>query len=206
MITGRQALNSIEEASAKIRADEMRLDVALRSASEEAARLRQERLKELRALAELKFGLIKSGELIHELDAAEQQVKDLLDRLSREISEAETRRQEATGALQRADAIVRERTEAYDSAADELSAREEEISPSITSDPAWIALKSRFDAASNIADEAEKKQRKQRRIASEKRPPLSRTRCSCICGGASSARRPTLQDFLSVSSTKKSPR
>src|ERR1700720_1611363 len=103
-------------ASAKIRADEMRLDVALRSASEEAARLRQERLKELRALAELKFGLIKSGELIHELDAAEQQVKDLLDRLSREISEAETRRQEATGALQRAEATVRERAEAYDSA------------------------------------------------------------------------------------------
>jgi hypothetical protein len=124
MITGRQALNSIEEASAKIRADEMRLDVALRSASEEAARLRQERLKELRALAELKFGLIKSGELIHALDAAEQQVKDLLDRLSREISEAETRRQEATGALQRAEAIVRERAEAYDSAAGELSARE----------------------------------------------------------------------------------
>jgi chromosome segregation ATPase len=157
MITGRQALNSIEEASAKIRADEMRLDAVLRSASEEAARLRQERLKELRALAELKFGLIKSGELIHELDAAEQQVKDLLDRLSREISEAETRRQEATGALQRAEAIVRERAEAYDSAAGELSAREEEISPSITSDPAWIALKSRFDAASNIAEEAEKK-------------------------------------------------
>jgi hypothetical protein len=56
MITGRQALNSIEEASAKVRADEMRLDAALRSASEEAARLRQERLKELRALAQLKFG------------------------------------------------------------------------------------------------------------------------------------------------------
>jgi hypothetical protein len=50
MITGSQALNSIEEASAKVRADEMRLDAALRSASEEAARLRQERLKELRAL------------------------------------------------------------------------------------------------------------------------------------------------------------
>jgi hypothetical protein len=35
MITGRQALNSIEEASAKVRGDEMRLDAALRSASEE---------------------------------------------------------------------------------------------------------------------------------------------------------------------------
>jgi hypothetical protein len=65
MITGRQALNSIEEASAKVRGDEMRLDAALRSASEEAARLRQQRLKELRALAELKFGLIHGWYLAH---------------------------------------------------------------------------------------------------------------------------------------------
>jgi hypothetical protein len=101
MITGRQALNSIEEASAKVRGDEMRLDAALRSASEEAARLRQQRLKELRALAELKFGLIQRGDLIHDLDAAEQQAKDLLDRIRREISEADTRRQEAAEALQK---------------------------------------------------------------------------------------------------------
>jgi hypothetical protein len=100
MITGRQALNSIEEASAKVWADETRLDAALRSASEEAARLRQQRLKEMRALAELKFGLIHKGELIHDLDAAEQQAKDLLDRIRREMSGAETRRQEAAEALQ----------------------------------------------------------------------------------------------------------
>src|SRR5438132_6172168 len=109
MITGRQALSSIEEASAKVRADEMRLDAALRSASEEAARLRQQRLKELRALAELKFGLIQRGDLIHDLDAAEQQAKDLLDRIRREISEADTRRQEAAEALQKAETLARER-------------------------------------------------------------------------------------------------
>jgi hypothetical protein len=63
--------------------------------------LRQQRLKELRALAELKFGLIQKGQLIHDLDAAEQQAKDLLDRIRREISEAETRRQETAEALDR---------------------------------------------------------------------------------------------------------
>lgn len=157
MITGRQAFNSIEEATAKVRADEMRLNSALRSASEETARLRQDRLKELRALAQLKFGLIKSGDLVHDLDAAEQQVKDLLDRIARQISEAESRRQEAAHALQKAEAIQRERASAYDAAAGALRARENEIAPSVTSDPAWIALKARFDAASNTADEAEKK-------------------------------------------------
>jgi hypothetical protein len=101
MITGRQALNSIEEASAKVRADEMRLDAALRSASEEAAHLRQDRLKELRALAQLKFGLIKSGDLVDELDAAERQVKDLLDRIKSQVSEAADRRLEAAEALKK---------------------------------------------------------------------------------------------------------
>lgn len=206
MITGRQALNSIEEASAKVRADEMRLDVALRSASEEAARLRQERLKELRALAELKFGLIKSGELIHELDAAEQQVKDLLDRLGREISEAETRRQDATGALQRAEAVVRERAEAYDLAAGELSAREEEIAPSITSDSAWIALKSRFDTASNIADEAEKKAAQAEADRERKKIPYESDPLFMYLWRRKLGTSAYPSGFLSGSSTKKSPR
>jgi len=177
MITGRQALNSIEEASAKIRADEMRLDVALRSASEEAARLRQERLKELWALAELKFGLIKSGELMHELDAAEQQAKDLLDRIRHEISEADARRQEAADVLQSADAIQRERVEAYDAAGRGASRARGGDRAKHNRRPVWIALKTRFEAASNIAGEAEKRRRKPRRTASKKRSPMSRTRC-----------------------------
>jgi len=157
MITGRQALNSIEEASAKVRADEMRLDSALRSASEESARLRQERLKNLRALAELKFGLIQSGELIHELDAAEQQAKDLLERIRREISEAETKRHEAADALETAENRARKRAQDFDLAANELRALEQEIAPSVTGDPAWIALKARAVATSKTAGEAEKK-------------------------------------------------
>jgi polyhydroxyalkanoate synthesis regulator phasin len=157
MITGRQALNSIEEASAKVRADEMRLDSALRSASEEAARLRQERLRELRALAELKFGLIQKGDLIQELDEAEQQVKELLYRIRRETGEAEARRQEAADTLQKAESLARDRAQDYDTAANELHALEQEIAPSVTSDPAWTALKARFDKASQTASEADKK-------------------------------------------------
>jgi hypothetical protein len=171
MITGRQALNSIEEASAKVWADETRLDAALRSASEEAARLRQQRLKELRALAELKFGLIHKGELIHDLDAAEQQAKDLLDLIRRGMSEAETRRQEAAEALQESEAIARERADTYDAAVNELNAFKEKISPSITSDPAWVALNARVEAASKIAEEAEKKAAQAEADRSRKKTP-----------------------------------
>ena len=171
MITGRQALNSIEEASAKVRSDEMRLDAALRSASEEAARLRQQRLKELRALAELKFHLIQKGELIQDLDAAEQQAKDLLDRIQRAIGDAETRRQQATEDLQKTEAIARERAEAFDAAANELLAFKQQITPSITSDPAWLGLEAKVESASRIASEADKKAAQSEADRERKRTP-----------------------------------
>jgi len=157
MITGRQAFNSLEQASAKVRADETRLDAALRSASEEAARLRQERLKEFRALAQLKFGLIKRGELVSELDAAEQQVKDLLDRRGHDVSEAAARREEAAVALRKAEAEARECATAYEAAVQELRALQDRIGPSVTGAPAWIALNECVDKADAVAGEAEKK-------------------------------------------------
>ncbi|MCI0465850.1 MAG: hypothetical protein L0Y57_02415 [Beijerinckiaceae bacterium] len=171
MITGRQALNSIEDAAAKIRADEMRLDSALRSASEEAARLRQERLKELRRLAELKFGLLQSGELIRELDAAEQQAKNLLENIRREISEAETKRQDASGALKAAETLAREKAQDFEQAAAELRRLEEEIAPSVTSDPEWLALKAGAQAANKTSGEAEKKAAQAEASREQKKTP-----------------------------------
>jgi chromosome segregation ATPase len=157
MISGYQALQSIEEAYAKVRNDEMRLDTALRSASEEAARLRQERLAQLHALAQLKFGLIERGELIQELDAAEQRAKELLDRIRRDIDEADRRRQEAASALKTAEATKSARARDYEDAVAELRAFEEQATPAIAADPNWSTLNGRVEALSQILEEAEKK-------------------------------------------------
>ena len=157
MITGFQALQSIEEAYAKVRGDEMRLDAALRSASEEAAHLRQERLTQLHALAQLKFGLIQRGELVKELDAAERQAKELLDRIRREIDEAANRRQEAADALQKAEATKNQHALDYDAAVAELRVFEDGMTPGIVSDPSWITLNDRVQAIQQILDEADKK-------------------------------------------------
>jgi hypothetical protein len=100
---------------------------------------------------------VRADEMRLELDAAERQVKDLLDRIKSQVSEAADRRQEAAEPLKEYEAIQSERASAYDAAAAELCAREDEIAPSVTSDPVWIALKARVDAASKTAGEAEKK-------------------------------------------------
>ena len=70
MLSGFEAQQSIDQAYAQLRNEEARLDSGLRSASDDAARLRQERLNQLKALADLKFKLLQSGALARDLDAA----------------------------------------------------------------------------------------------------------------------------------------
>ena len=157
MISGFEALRSIENAYAKTRDDEMRLDVALRSSSEECARLRQDRLKLLHDLAQVKYRLISTGDLARDLDLAERQVKELLDRATAEAAEAEAQRQQAAELLKRAEAARTEAAAEYEAAADALRAFENEQTPRIASRADWKALNEAFERQHNIWQEAEKK-------------------------------------------------
>jgi len=55
MISGRQALATIEQTIGQARGEEGRLDAALKSAADQMARLRAERMDAFRALARLKL-------------------------------------------------------------------------------------------------------------------------------------------------------
>lgn len=176
MITGFKALQSIEESYTKVRGDEMRLDAALRSASEEAARLRQERLTQLHALAQLKFGLIKGGELVKDLDAAERQAKDLLDRLDREIAEAAQRRQRAFDSFQKAQEEKALQAADYDAAIAELRAFENAVAPQIAADPVWATLNERVEEIGKILEEAEKKAAQAESDRQSKKTPYEQDR------------------------------
>jgi hypothetical protein len=63
--------------------------------------------------------------------------------------------------------VVRDQTQAVN----ELNAFKEKISPSITSDLAWIALNARVEAASKFAEEAEKKAAQAEADRSRKKTP-----------------------------------
>ena len=79
MITGREALATVEQAIGRARNQESRLDAALRSATEEAVRLRGERMQAFRELARLK---LEEG-LIGEIDEAERRSLALLEEARR---------------------------------------------------------------------------------------------------------------------------
>ena len=102
MFTGNDALYSVEQAISKIRADEGQLDYTLRSAIEEAARLRREESQAFRTLARIKLDGLMHDKVIAGLDATEQRAlamieshRKALEVLSRKRDEAQRRLVEA---------------------------------------------------------------------------------------------------------------
>ncbi len=82
LISGRDALAAIEGAIGKARGNEQQLDAALRSAEEEAARLRADRTAALASLARVRLdAMMQEGatpELLRSLDSAERRALDMV--------------------------------------------------------------------------------------------------------------------------------
>ncbi len=116
MWTGRQTLASIESAITNLRQEESQLDAALRSAGDEAARLRKERGEALRELARIKLDEMAAGRLVGGLDAGERRAMQILEdsrlrlaalseqreALLEEVASAEAERSAAAAALEAA--------------------------------------------------------------------------------------------------------
>lgn len=157
MLSGFEAQQSIDEVYAQIRNEEARLDSALRAASDDAARLRQERLNQLKALAGLKFKLLQSGALARDFDAAEQRVKELLERARAEVGAASRRRDDAHQAILSAEAGRNACAATLEAAVSALKTFEADVASRYAADPGWLALKTELETAQNTLDEADKK-------------------------------------------------
>ncbi len=157
MITGRQALLSIEEASNQLHKQELQLDQSLKSVTEEAGRLRQERLETFRALAQHKFELVKDNQLVSDLDAAERKVKAALAELEQKWNSASSERAATLDDLRRAEIERNSCAEAVEATQAGLTKLQAEIAPSMASDREWLANKGNLERAEKLAGEAEKK-------------------------------------------------
>src|SRR5688572_11897876 len=118
MITGREALATVEQAIGRARNEENRLDAALRSASEDAVRLRAQRMDAFRELARLK---LEEG-LIGEIDAVERRALTMLEEARRVHEEVGKQRVEAQRAVEHAEAERHKKAAAYEEAVKALHA------------------------------------------------------------------------------------
>jgi hypothetical protein len=157
MFTGRDALFSIEQAIGSARADESRLDAALRSAIDEAARLRQEEAEGFRALARVKLDTMVRDRVLDDLDATERRALALLENQRREIEDIARRRDAAQAELDKAEATKHERDQILADALEELDERRQRVAELVKSDAAWKAAQAAVAAAQAVAENADKK-------------------------------------------------
>jgi hypothetical protein len=157
MLTGRDALYSIEQAISRVRADEDRLDVALRSAIDEAARLRREEAEGFRVLARVKLDAMMRDQVIGDLDASERRALSMIENQRQAFDALVRRRGEAQAALDKAEADKHDRDQALADALESLDEQRHRTAERLKSDAAWQAAKAAVDAAAQVAANADQK-------------------------------------------------
>jgi chromosome segregation ATPase len=157
MFSGRDALFSIQEAIGGARSDEGRLDAALRSAMDEAARLRSQEAAAFRALARIRLDTMVRDRVIEDLDATERRALAIVEDRRRHIEELAHRRDEAQARLEKAETAKHERDHSLADAIEALDELRCQTAERTKQGAAWTAAKAVVDAAEKVAANADKK-------------------------------------------------
>ena len=169
--TGNDALLSVERAISSTRTYEGQLDTALRSAMDEASRLRREEFDGFRALARFKLdGLIRE-KVITDIDGAEQHALSMIENYRRVLEDLSRRRDEAQARLTEAEAQKHKRSQELAQVLEALDKLRRRTADRIKDDPAWQAAQTAAEGVRKIAANADKKASLSEKDLEEKRRP-----------------------------------
>jgi hypothetical protein len=156
-LSGPDALFSIQRAIGRARNDEGRLDAALRSAMDEAARLRSQEAAGFRALARVRLDMMVRDRVIDDLDATERRALAMIENKRRQMEELARGHDEAQARLEKAEAAKHERDVSLATAIEALDELRYRTADRIKQDARWIAAKAAVDAVEKVAANADKK-------------------------------------------------
>lgn len=171
MYSGRDALFTVEQAIGRVRADETQLDATLRSAIEEAARLRREEAEGFRVLARIKLDAMVRDRVVEHLDANERRALAMIDSHRQALEENARKREAAQARLTQAEQAKHQKDEALAEALQELDTKRAGTADRIKTDPAWLAAKAEVDEAQRVAEAADKKAKQAEDDLAEKGQP-----------------------------------
>jgi hypothetical protein len=167
MITGRQALATVEQAIGRARNEENRLDAALRSATAEAVRLRAERMQAFRELARLK---LEEG-LVGQINEAERRALALLEEARRKFETLSRERAEAQRVVEEAETSRHRSAAAYEEVVKALHELRSRVEADAVVSAAWAAQRARIDELKSVTQKAENKTRQAESDREAKRKP-----------------------------------
>ena len=157
MLSGRKALESIDEGLSAAREAVARTYTDYQKTSSELAQLRRREIGLYTKLARIRLEDIERGEALRALEDADDRVRELLDKRGKAISEINNRLATAQGALED---LERERAAGQrevDTAARTLDAAEADVQASLAGDPGYQAQLTATEDADFVADQAEAK-------------------------------------------------
>jgi hypothetical protein len=154
MMSGREALSSIERAILDVRSEENRLEVMLQTATEEAVQLHARKAENFKALAAIELDSLARDQVAGELDVVERRAMDLLERRRQRLADAAERRSKALDeatAAQTEHAKWAAAAEASRNRIDELTAA---VETQVKGRPDWAAQQERVAQANATAKAA----------------------------------------------------
>jgi hypothetical protein len=171
MISGREALSSLQNALAGARRDEDRLVAMLNSASEEAGRLRASQAEAYRALARIRLDEISRDDVSQKLDSVERAALELLDKRKASLERAAETRRALMARIDEAQAIRADAVARLEIALDAVDDQRERTQARLESDEAWVAQRRALSHAKDVArGAAEKAERSEAEKAEKTRP------------------------------------
>jgi hypothetical protein len=171
MITGRDALATIETAIGRARKNEGQLDATLRSAEEEAARLRADRTALFKELARIRLDAMLEDGITRDLDAAERRALQMVQGRSQQLKQQAGERQSLYKTVQQAEADRHQKAATLEQALAALETVKQSMLPKIRATSSWKAQQDRIADAEKVAAEADKKATLSEEDREQKRKP-----------------------------------
>lgn len=171
MISANDALNSIEKAASSVRRDEDRLVQTMKSASEEATRLRTDQAGQFRALAKFRLDALQQKQISGDLDAAESRAVAALGELDKRLASIESERKSLDSNITVAQADRETRAKAVAAAKDAVNTLEAATYQRLSGDVDWQSQSARVTGAASRAAAAEEKAVQSEKDRDEKSKP-----------------------------------
>jgi hypothetical protein len=156
-VSGREALSSVEDAIANVRASENRLAQVLSSAAAEGERQRKQLADSFRGLALIRLDTLVRNEAVGELDAAERRALDLLRTHKAKLDQLLIKHGGAQSTVVAAEADHRAKTAALEAAGEPIKALQAQVELKMAGDPAWTGQRARVDEVAKTAQAADEK-------------------------------------------------
>jgi len=157
MMSGREALSSIERAILDVRSEENRLAVMLQSATEEAVQLHARKAENFKALAAIELDSLTRDQVAGELDAVERRAMGLLERRRQRLAEAAERRSKALDEATTAQTEHAKWAAAVEAARNRIDQLTAAVETRVKSEPDWATQQERVAQAEATAKAAANK-------------------------------------------------